>query len=376
MGFGMIVERTERKRLHHPRAPRRALFIYNGSVRGRLSGGEFVYGEIRLILRRNFKVRELILDDLLPNTPLAARRVIKRVSLAALVFISYLLYGRYDLVVTTWTPEVPFCGDIAYIQPRAGLFEVQSSRDGVLEAFGKRLLALPMHLLARVSLRRQTFITVSGFCKEDLARRFRKTSEVIYPPVKLKPYLHTEPRENLVISVGRISPEKNFEVLAEVGPKVPEARFVLVGQSAPESEKIIDKIRSSFARSNQEGNFEYEGWVSEESKERLQSTAKVFFHPAVNEPFGLVTVEAMNHGAIPVIHDSGGAKEFIPHAITYRTVEEAVSGVRRALNDWSPEIALKLHRESLRFSAVDFEKQFLQALQRTNERKARTRRTK
>jgi len=73
----------EKKELIGASLPKKSvLFIYNGSVRGKLSGGEYVYGEIRSILKSNFIVRELVLDDLLLNVPLVVRRVMKRVGLA------------------------------------------------------------------------------------------------------------------------------------------------------------------------------------------------------------------------------------------------------------------------------------------------------
>jgi len=117
-------------------------------------------------------------------------------------------------------------------------------------------------------------VAASGFCKDNIAKKFRKDSKVIYPPSRVSTGLKIEQRENIVLSVGRISPEKNFEDLALVGPKVPEARFVLLGRASPTNKQIISYIRSGFAKSGLSDHFEYMGWISEERKKLLQDKAE------------------------------------------------------------------------------------------------------
>ena len=343
---------------------RTALFIYNGSVRGKLSGGEYVYGKIRTILKDNFTVRELVLDDLVPDAPFKGRQVMKRVILVALVFASYVFYGNYDLIVTTWTPEVPFYGDFSYIQSYAGLFEPDrsSSRTGILEAFGRHLLALPLRLLAAVSLRKQTFVAASVFCKDNIASRFKKDSRIVYPPAPLNEELETKQRDNIVLSMGRISPEKRFEALAQVGPRVPEARFILAGQAAEMNLKVVNGIEEAFADVGLGDHFEFAGWISVANKDRLQGSAKVFFHPAERDPFPLVIIEAMNHGVIPVVHNSGGARELAPDVLTFNDYDEASRKIKQALKEWSPLVATRLHERSMQFNSARFRSEILGSL--------------
>jgi len=40
--------------------------------------------------------------------------------------------------------------------------------------------------------------------------------------------------------------------------------------------------------------------------------SKVFLHPAPFESFGIAVADSMAAGAIPVVHDSGGSREFVP----------------------------------------------------------------
>jgi len=46
-------------------------------------------------------------------------------------------------------------------------------------------------------------------------------------------------------------------------------------------------------------------------KQELSRT-RFFVFPAVNEHFGIVTVEAIASGALPFVHNSGGQREIVP----------------------------------------------------------------
>jgi glycosyltransferase involved in cell wall biosynthesis len=47
----------------------------------------------------------------------------------------------------------------------------------------------------------------------------------------------------------------------------------------------------------------------------------------VGEHFGISIVEAMALGCIPVVHDSGGMREFVPTQYRYRTIEQAAEKI-------------------------------------------------
>jgi len=84
----------------------------------------------------------------------------------------------------------------------------------------------------------------------------------------------------------------------------------------------------------------------------------------------------MNHGAIPVVHNSGGAKELAPHVLTFEGVAEARDKIEEALKEWSPEIAVRLRQESLRFSTDNFKAEFLGLLQKAALRRSKSRQSK
>ena len=50
----------------------------------------------------------------------------------------------------------------------------------------------------------------------------------------------------------------------------------------------------------------------EQSVRRELMRARFYFFPAVNEHFGMTTPEAILHGAVPFVHNSGGQVEIVP----------------------------------------------------------------
>jgi glycosyltransferase involved in cell wall biosynthesis len=54
----------------------------------------------------------------------------------------------------------------------------------------------------------------------------------------------------------------------------------------------------------------FENPTNQKVREELART-RFFIFPAINEHFGMATVEAIASGAIPYVHDSGGQREIV-----------------------------------------------------------------
>ena len=92
---------------------------------------------------------------------------------------------------------------------------------------------------------------------------------------------------------------------------------------------------------------------------KMLLNSKVYLHSAVDEPFGISIVEAMSSGCIPVVHDSGGPKEFVSPTLRYKSPEEAADKVEKAMADWSTTKANELSKDANRFNEKNFSKQFI-----------------
>jgi len=68
----------------------------------------------------------------------------------------------------------------------------------------------------------------------------------------------------------------------------------------------------------------------------------------------------MAAGCIPVVHDSGGPQEFVPHEWRYRSVEDAASKIRYALKGWNITVAAKFRALGLEFGEERFKQEILE----------------
>lgn len=339
----------------------KVLVVYNGSTKGRLTGGEYAQEKIRQGLEKSFTVRELLLDNVVSRFKKSRLKPIIKIAIIPIaVLSSYLLYRNYDLVLTSWTPKLPFFGDLTYVQPFADasdVFENPDSSKRTIDIVTESLWTISNRFLRGPSLRRHTFVVNSRFVSENLLSEFGKKSFIVYPPVPCSPYFGPYSKQNLVLSAGRVVPSKNFELIQRVGSSIPEAKFKLIGSLGQSGYDVIDTINRGFSKHSM-NNFSYDGWVTADEKQLLLRKSKVVFHPTPNEPFGIILVEGMLNGAIPVAHKSGGPKEFIPEEWLFDDDEDAISKVRRGLQNWSPRVADEMATLASKFSESSFQDHF------------------
>jgi glycosyltransferase involved in cell wall biosynthesis len=345
---------------------RKVLVIYTSSTKGHLSGGEYAFSKIREILRNQFGIKELLVDELFSSIrSKRLRRLLRTVEMPLLVLLSYLYYPRFDLVVTAWTPRLPFYGDVTYLQPNTGathMFDHPDYSPTFVRRPQRQILRIPNRFLFGPSFNRHYFITNSLYSKNRLREEFGKQAMIVYPPVPVECPKGEHPKEDIVLSIGRIVPNKNFQAIGEVGPSIPKARFLLIGEPGRKGNIIVSYIKGRFSALNLSENFTYMGWVPHETKQKLLQRAKVLFHPSHDESFGISIVEGMANGAIPVVHNSGAPSEYVPSEWLFNNNSEALEKVKTALSKWSPDTGSSMRKIALRFSEDRFKQEMSQAI--------------
>ncbi len=116
---------------------------------------------------------------------------------------------------------------------------------------------------------------------------------------------------NKLISVGRLSNEKGYLDLIEVMKKVysydKKIELFIIGDG-PEKELLIDKI----AKYNLEKNVHLLGFLNSENISKYLSKSSLFIMTSYTESFGIVLLEAMEAGILPIAFDSAqGACEVL-----------------------------------------------------------------
>src|SRR3989449_5348806 len=140
-----------------------------------------------------------------------------------------------------------------------------------------------------------------------------------------------EKKEDLVVCVAHVSREnlirKGLREFVRASARVPEARFVLVGEHWDET---VGELRREGG-----SNIEYPGRISDRDLRGLLAQAKVYVQPSYTEGFGLALVEAMSAGCVPVVTNSGALAEDVGDAgdlVRDREGEEIAAAIRRALD--------------------------------------------
>jgi glycosyltransferase involved in cell wall biosynthesis len=202
----------------------------------------------------------------------------------------------------------------------------------------------------------------SSWTSQAVERRLGLRAEVLYPPVHM---VSPPPRskEDLVVGVGRISPDKNWERFVRIAAGVKKRRsvkFVIVGHG-------YDARPGSYCSKLvvlADGKVHLALDVTEEAKWRILSEAKVLLHTKSAEHFGIGVVEAMSAGAVPVVNRDGGAWTDIlekgRYGYGYSDDSSAVEAVLNALDDEA--LAKQVRVKAAQFSEERFRDRLLSLL--------------
>ena len=243
---------------------------------------------------------------------------------------------NYDLVIATKQILVPIFVDALYMHFPDFLpgFDYLYYPERYLYNTMLRIYSRPLELATKTlislfkSIRyKPAILTNSRFSASIIERFLNVKAIVLYPPVNIEKYLtlskHRD-RENIVVTISRIEPMKNLDIIVDIAKEVKEAKFVILGsmQSISYYAHLMRRIRML----NLEDKIKVLVNASEELKMKILKKAKIYLHSTKYEHFGIAVVEAMAAGLIPVVHRSGGPwtdiVEFGKYGFSFSNLEE------------------------------------------------------
>lgn len=138
--------------------------------------------------------------------------------------------------------------------------------------------------------------------------------------------------KKIVLYHGRISIQKGVDHFVRAARRVvdvdPDVVFIVSG-----SGDMLHQIMHQVGALGLSEHVRFAGALWDEDRDRMYQSADLFVMPSVSEPFGLVPLEALQHGTPSVISKQSGVSEVLTHAlkVDFWDIDEMANQIISAL---------------------------------------------
>ncbi|WP_432798546.1 glycosyltransferase [Poriferisphaera sp. WC338] len=153
--------------------------------------------------------------------------------------------------------------------------------------------------------RPDVLIANSQYVARRIYKIYRRSCEVIYPPVDVMRFSPNEVREHFYLTVSRLVSYKRVDLIVQAFAKHPDKRCYVIGDG-PDREKL-ERMSSR--------NVIFLGEKPDEVVSDYMQRCRGFVY-AADEDFGIAPVEAQAAGAPVIAFGKGGTKETVLHGTT------------------------------------------------------------
>lgn len=203
---------------------------------------------------------------------------------------------------------------------------------------------------------RREFVAISQMVAKRIDKFYRRTAQVIYPPVHIPPIAATE-RAKAYVVVSVLAAYKNIDLAIKAFKGT--SRKLIIAGDGPEKESL-ERLAGSAT------NIRFLGRISQIDKIKLLSSARGFIFCNV-EDFGITPLEAIASGAPVIALRGGGVTETMIEHVTAEFFSKPEPGelldaiARAESHGWDNA---KMHRRASQFSYDKFRININQALER------------
>jgi len=144
------------------------------------------------------------------------------------------------------------------------------------------------------------FVSNSQFVARRIEKIYRRTAEVIYPPVDIDRFTLCTEKEDFYVTTSRLVPYKRIDLIVEAFNRMPDKKLLVIGEG-PDFYKIKGKAGP---------NVQMLGHQPFDQLKQYLQKAKAFVF-AAEEDFGIVAVEAQACGTPIIAFGRGGVTESV-----------------------------------------------------------------
>jgi glycosyltransferase involved in cell wall biosynthesis len=201
-----------------------------------------------------------------------------------------------------------------------------------------------------------TFMAISKFIAQRIEKCYRRTADVIYPPVAIHQFPLQEQKNDFYVTASRLVSYKKIDLIVEAFRSMPGRRLIVIG-SGPE-EKKLKKIASA--------NITFTGHLPLEKLADYLGRARAFVYAAL-EDFGIVPLEAQACGTTVIAFGKGGVRETCEQTGHF-FMEQSAEAIRETIEAFEKEkpfSPLRCRQNAERFSEEHFREEFLKVVWRS-----------
>lgn len=317
------------------------------------------------------KIEEMIGEPLLPSINVIANPTFLQprgmFHLYESAIRSFIFKSKCNILIDTYSCLIFPWIDISYMHfPTLNNYEYKPKFPYLKTPHLGHVASLPYAVLEKnlENYQGKLLLANSYFTAKAIKESLKADSKVLYPPVPStffsKSLLNPKnPRENLVVTTARFGQGKGVELVPKIASLTEKTvRFVMIGLA--HDQNVLQSVKESVKKLNLEDRVKIITDASRQEIKTILAKAKIYLHTTKMEHFGISIAEAMAMGCIPIVHNSGGAKEFVPARYRYENLQEAASKIEAAVNEWSPEKEREMAKIAERFSELNFSKKFME----------------
>ena len=207
------------------------------------------------------------------------------------------------------------------------------------------------------------YIANSAFIGSRIQKVYRRSSEVVYPPVDTEKFLSMSQVDRQVgdyfVTCSRLVPYKRVDVIVEAFRQMADKKLVVIGDG-PEFKKISKGCPS---------NVEMSGFLPFDEMILIMRKARGFIF-AAKEDFGIAPIEAQAVGLPVIAYGAGAALETInttnqPSGVYFE--EQTPASLISAIEYFERNIEIftqnNCQTNAARFSESNFEKRFSEVME-------------
>lgn len=291
------------------------------------------------------------------------------------MFRSLAFKSRCEILVDTYSCCVFPWTDVCYFHfPYLNHYNYRPSFPYIKSAHLRQVLNLPYVFFEKnfEKYDKKLLLANSRFTAKAIKEFSEIDAEVLYPPVPSTFFLRDslsldeKSRGNLVVTVSRFGPGKGLEATPYIASLTDKnIRFVMIG--VVHDRNVLQSVLGSIKKLGLTDRVKVLTNVSREDVKNILNSAKIYLHTTVREHFGISIVEGMAMGCLPLVHNSGGVKEYVPKDFRYENARDAAQKIDKAVYDWSPSKAKEMMRIAERFSEDNFCSEFVKIFEQYEE---------